>query len=59
MDANESSAGAVCSGSAAPIDETTRRVFALLDEEYDELCDRLCADDPVFSYQASKQLEPQ
>ena len=32
------------------IDESTRRVFAKVGEEYAELCDRLFADDPVFSY---------
>ena len=40
-------------GGLAPsevIDEPTRRVFAEVGEEYGELCDRLFADDPVFSY---------
>lgn len=32
------------------IDEFTRQVFAEVGEEYDELCGRLFADDPVFSY---------
>ena len=32
------------------IDESTRKVFAMVGEEYDELCDRLFAGDPAFSY---------
>ena len=40
------------------IDESTRQVFARVGKEYDELCDRLFADDPVFSYRSSDDLKP-
>lgn len=32
------------------VDESSRKVFAMVGEEYDELCDRLFAGDPAFSY---------
>lgn len=41
------------------IDESTRQVFARVGEEYDELCDRLFADDPVFSYGTGEDVEAQ
>lgn len=41
------------------IDESTRQVFAQVGEEYDEICDRLFAGDPVFSYQTNEDVELQ
>lgn len=41
------------------INESTRQVFAQVGEEYDEICDRLFAGDPVFSYQTNEDVEPQ
>ncbi len=43
---------------AERIDESTRQVFARVGKEYDELCDRLFADDPVFSYRSGDDLKP-
>lgn len=54
--------GSAASGALEPageIDESTREVFARVGEEYDELCDRLFADDPVFSYGTNEDAEPQ
>ena len=42
---------------AERIDESTRQVFARVGKEYDELCDRLFADDPVFSYGTGEDVE--
>ncbi len=39
------------------IDESTRQVFARVGEEYGDLCDRLFADDPVFSYGTAEDDE--
>lgn len=41
------------------IDESTRQVFAAVAEEYDELCDRLFAGDPVLSYGSDGDRELQ
>ena len=38
------------------IDEPTRQVFAKVGDEYGELCDRLFADDPVFSYGTAAEV---
>ena len=43
---------------AERIDESTRQVFAHVSKEYDDLCDRLFADDPVFSYRSGDDLKP-
>ena len=43
---------------AERIDESTRQVFARVGKEYDDLCDRLFADDPVFSYRSDDDLKP-
>ena len=39
------------------IDEPTRQVFATVGDEYGDLCDRLFADDPVFSYGTAEDEE--
>ena len=54
-----SSAGSECPAPVEQIDESTRQVFAQVGEEYDELCERLFAGDPVFSYRTTEDTEPQ
>lgn len=39
------------------IAEPTRPVFARVGEEYGDLCDRLFADDPMFSYGTAEDDE--
>ena len=41
------------------IDESARRVFESVGEEYEDLCDRLFADDPVFSYGSVEDISPE
>ena len=52
----------VSEGTSKPvgeIDEETREAFRTIGEGYDELCDRLFADDPVFSYRTAEDRTPQ
>ena len=53
-----SSAGSQVPTPVGQIDESARQVFARIGEEYDELCDRLFAGDPVFSYHTDENVEP-
>ena len=41
------------------IDESARKVFESVGEEYEDLCDRLFADDPVFSYGSVEDIAPE
>ena len=41
------------------IDKSARKVFESVGEEYEDLCDRLFADDPVFSYGSVEDISPE